>query len=103
MRTMMIVSIPTTGGNRGAQDGSLPGTVQGFLDKAKPEAAYFGLLNGVRTGFFVFDLASPADIPLAGEPFFQAVDANITMLPVMDAADLTKGLGALQGSGLMHA
>jgi hypothetical protein len=92
MRVFMRASIPTETGNRTIKDGSLPKIIDAFMQKAKPETAFFGVDGGERTMFVVFDLASPADVPGLCEPLFQGLDAAIDLQPVMDMADLQKGL-----------
>ena len=98
MRTMMRISIPVTVGNRSIQDGSLPRIIQTTLETLKPEAAYFFPEAGKRTALVVFDLKDPSQIPVVCEPLFMGLDANIELLPVMNAQDLQAGLGQLSKS-----
>jgi hypothetical protein len=58
----------------------------------KPEAQYFCTEGGTRTGYVVFDLADPSDIPAIAEPLFQELNATVEFFPVMNAADLGAGL-----------
>lgn len=43
----------------------------------------------------MFDLKDPSDLPRISEPLFSKMKANIQMFPVMDQADLQKGLQQL--------
>ena len=43
----------------------------------------------------VFDMPDSSDMVPFGEPFFMAVDAEVEVVPVMNAEDLQKGLGKL--------
>jgi hypothetical protein len=95
MRMLLTAQIPVEAGNKAIKDGSLPKVIQDFTARAKPEAIYFGTRHGDRCMFAVFDLASPADIPPLAEPFFNAFNASIEFIPVMDQADLQKGLSGL--------
>ena len=95
MRTFARISIPTEAGNQAIKDGSLPKILGAFMEKTKPESAHFGVDGGERTMFIVFDLASPADVPVIFEPLFQGLGAEVDMQPVMDLADLQKGLASL--------
>jgi hypothetical protein len=95
MRVMLKMQVPVVAGNKAIEDGSLPRLIQEFMEKAKPEAAYFGAFEGKRTMIAVFDLASPAQIPPLAEPFFMGLDATWELTPVMDAADLQTGLSGL--------
>lgn len=92
MRTMLTVLISAESGNRAIKDGSLPKIVETFMERFKPESAYFRALNGKRSMQFVFNLADPSDIPSVAEPFFFGLDAEIEATPVMNADDLRKGL-----------
>jgi hypothetical protein len=97
MRMMMNSNPDTEAGSRAIADGSLAQVMQETLGQLRPEAAYFGPENGVRTAFIVFDLQDPSDLPRISEPFFSKMKANIQMFPVMDRDDLQKGLGQLGG------
>jgi hypothetical protein len=98
MRTLMKVKIDTEAGSRAIQDGSLPQLMQETLGALRPEAAYFGPENGVRTAFIVFDLQDPSQLPSITEPLFSKVKATVEMFPVMDQEDLQKGLQQLSGA-----
>jgi hypothetical protein len=97
VRTMMKMQLDTEAASRAIADGSLPGLMQETFERLRPEAAYFGPENGVRTAFVVFDLEDPSQLPSITEPLFRAMKANIQMFPVMDRDDLQKGLGQLGG------
>jgi hypothetical protein len=92
MRMMLKVSIPTDVGNKAIKDGTLPKTVSDFIEKRKPEAAYFAADRGLRTAYFFFDLADPTDLPSVAEPFFMNLNATIEVAPAMNAEDLRTGL-----------
>ena len=95
MRVFARVNIPVSQGSAAIKNGTLPKVLEGFMARVKPEAAYFGLEAGHRTMFVVFDLKDAADIPAIFEPLFQAFDAEVHWQPVMDQADLQKGLSRL--------
>ncbi len=99
MRTMMKVKLDTEAASRGIQDGSLPQLMTEMLGKLQPEAAYFGPEDGIRTAFIVFDLKDPSDLPPITEPLFRTLKATIEMFPVMNQADLQKGLQQVAASG----
>ena len=98
MRTMMKIQIDTEAGSRAIEDGSLPQLMQQTLGTLRPEAAYFGPEHGIRTAFIVFDLQDPSQLPSLSEPLFSKLNATVEMFPVMDQADLQKGLEQLGGS-----
>ncbi len=92
MRMIMKVSIPVEAGNRGVKDGSLPKTVMGFVEQAKPEASYFTAQDGNRTAFFVFDMKDATMIPSMAEPFFMNLNASIELSPAMNLEDMKAGI-----------
>ena len=63
MRMMMKVQIDTEAGSKALADGSMPQFMQEVMGRLKPEAAYFGPENGVRTAFIIFDLQDPSELP----------------------------------------
>lgn len=95
MRTLMKITVPVTTGNKTIGDGTLPRVIQSTLETLKPEAAYFFADGGKRTAWMVFDLKDASQIPSACEPLFMGLDADIELLPVMNAQDLQSGLAAL--------
>ena len=95
MRMLLTVKMPVDTGNKAIKEGSLQNVIQDFKDRAKPEAIYFGALEGKRSMIAVFDLASPSQIPSLAEPFFTKLDATFELMPVMDADDLKTGLSLL--------
>jgi hypothetical protein len=98
MRMMMKVQIDTEAGSKAIADGSLPQVMQETMSRLKPEAAYFGPENGVRTAFIIFDLQDPSELPSISEPLFSHFHANIQLFPVMNQEDLQKGLQQLGSS-----
>lgn len=95
MRTMVTVMFDAESGNKAIKDGSLPKIVETFIERFKPESAYFRALQGKRSMQFVFNLSDPSDIPSLAEPFFMGLNAEIEATPVMNADDLRKGLQKL--------
>lgn len=92
MRMMLKAQLDTATASKGIQDGSLPKALQEVTEMLKPEAAYFGPDNGVRTCFFVFDMADTSEIPPISEKFYQAANARVEIFPVMNQNDLQRGL-----------
>jgi hypothetical protein len=92
MRMMLKVTIPVEAGNTAIKDGTLPRTLQNTTERLKPEAAYFFAEDGRRTALFFFDMQDVSQIPPIVEPLFMGMNASLTMVPVMNADDLQKGL-----------
>ena len=93
MRTMMKVKIPTAAGNEAIKNGSLPEIIGKSLAALNAEAAYFTSEDGIRTGLFFFDMTDSSDIPSAAEPFYMALDAQISFEPVMNVDEMAAGVG----------
>ncbi len=92
MRVLMTVQIDTEKGNKAIKGNTLPAILKSAFDRVKPEAAYFGSEDGMRTGYLVFDLKEPSDIPSIAEPFFQELGAKVTFAPVMNFEDVQAGM-----------
>jgi hypothetical protein len=92
MRMMLKITVPVEKGNKAFNDGSLGKTIETLMGKLKPEAAYFAPMNGKRCGMMFFDLAEASQIIEVVEPLFSNLDAEVEILPVMNADDLRKGL-----------
>ncbi|MCX5378227.1 DUF3303 family protein [Streptomyces sp. NBC_00091] len=98
MRVMLRAHMDTAATNEGIMTGGLPQAVKKLIDKVKPEAAYFGLHEGVRSCWIVFDLQDSAQMPALTWDLFHDFNAEIEVGPVMTAEDLGKALGALKSS-----
>ncbi|MEV8421672.1 hypothetical protein [Streptomyces niveus] len=92
MRVLLTVQMDTAKANKAITDRTLPATMKSVFDRIKPEAAYFGSQEGMRTAYIVFDLKDASDIPSVAEPFFQDLGAKVTFLPVMNFDDVRTGL-----------
>jgi hypothetical protein len=92
MRVLLTVQMDTEKANKAITDQTLPTTLKSVFDQIKPEAAYFGAMDGMRTGFIVFDLKDASDIPKVAEPFFQNLGAKVSLVPVMNFDDVQSGL-----------
>ncbi|MGA8654389.1 MAG: hypothetical protein WB677_27885 [Xanthobacteraceae bacterium] len=96
MRMMLKFTIPVENGNAAINDGTLGSTAESIIGQLKPEAAYFGPIDGKRGGLIFFDLADPSEIAASVEPFFLSLNAAVELMPVMNADDLRKGLAKVQ-------
>ncbi|MFG2680271.1 hypothetical protein [Streptomyces sp. NPDC048392] len=96
MRVLLKATLDTEKANEAIRSGKLPEVIGRTLDDVKPEAAYFGLLGGRRTALMVFDMQDSSELPPTGEPFFTELNAEIEVVPIMNADDLRKGLSQLR-------
>ena len=92
MRMMLKIKIPTESGNRALKDGSLPKLFESLTHKLKPEASYFIAEDGLRCAMFFFDMQDVSQIPGIAEPLFSGLNAELQLVPAMNADDLRKGL-----------
>ncbi|MER5738789.1 MULTISPECIES: hypothetical protein [unclassified Streptomyces] len=99
MRMLMKVEMNTEVSNDLIRQGAVQGLMQEALGRIRPEAAYFTVENGCRTGYFFFDLAETSDLPAIAEPFFMRLGARIHYSPVMNQEELAKGLSRLSDHG----
>jgi hypothetical protein len=90
MRILLKAELSTEAGNRVVRNGTLGATMKSILDDLKPEAAYFGSENGKRTAYLFVNIQDASEIPGIAEPLFLALDAAITLIPVMIPQDLEK-------------
>ncbi len=95
MRTLLKASMQVDAANKVIREGKLAALMDSTLQQLKPEAAYFGAENGKRTMYIVFDLQDPTQIPVLLEPLFEAFQAEITLIPVMNEKELKAGIGKL--------
>ena len=91
MRVMLKFTVPVEKGNQAYNDGSLGKTVESIMSELKPEAAYFGPIDGKRGGMIFFDLPDASQIVKGIEPLFLKLNAAVELVPVMNADDLRKG------------
>ncbi|MEU3400408.1 hypothetical protein ACFY9C_06610 [Streptomyces filamentosus] len=99
MRMLLKVEMDTAASNEAIREGSIQGLMQEAVGRIRPEAAYFTVENGCRTGYFFFDLAETSDLPAIAEPFFMRLGARIHYSPVMNSDELAKGLAAITTRG----
>ncbi|MFE9632805.1 hypothetical protein [Streptomyces sp. NPDC006463] len=96
MRVMLRAHMDTAATNEGITTGALPQAIKTLMDKVKPEAAYFGLHEGVRSCWIVFDLQDSTVMPALTWDLFHEFNAEIEVGPVMNAQELAKALAEVQ-------
>ncbi len=90
MKMHMKVQLPVETANEMAVKGTMGQTIGSILEYLKPESAYFGEEDGLRTGYLIVDLEDVHKIPWACEPWFLAFNAKISITPLMTIEDLKK-------------
>src|SRR3954471_21534761 len=97
MRMLLKLVFGLEASNNAVWSGVIEEVQQALFERIKPEAAYFAAENGNRTGYFFFDLADTAQIPVIAEPLFQQLGASVSFIPVMNPDELAKGLAEAAG------
>ena len=80
--------------NDAVKDGSLAKLFEKTIRKLNAEASYFVAQDGLRCALIFFDMKDSSELPAIAEPLFTGVNAEIEVIPAMNADDLKKGLGA---------
>jgi hypothetical protein len=93
MRMLMRTYIDANDGSEALKSGALQKAIKTFIETFKPEATYFTVENGTRSGLYVFDMKGSSQMPAIGEPFF-ALGCRVTLFPCMAPEDLSAGLAA---------
>lgn len=96
MRVMAKITMPVESANQSIKDGKIATIIQRAAERWKPEATYYTPIGGKRGMYLVFDLADPSDLPVFTEPFFQELNADVEVVPVMNGEDLQRGLSQLR-------
>src|SRR5258706_588890 len=63
MRMLARVTVEVEKGNEAISSGNMGKVITTFMERAKPEAAYFTSYQCKRTGFFVVDLKDSSQLP----------------------------------------
>ncbi len=92
MRMMLRFTAPVERSNHAIKDGSLKKTLEALMARLKPEAAYFGPLEGKRAAMIFFDMTESSNIVEICEQLYLNLDAEVEFIPVMNADELGKGL-----------
>ena len=88
MRLLFRFSIPVQKGNKAVSDGTLALALKSFVEKVKPEAAYFHLDDGCRAGTIVFEATDQLQMAEINEPLFEKLDASIDIQPAISLEEL---------------
>jgi len=92
MRFLIRAKIPTEAGNKMVRDPNFLKNLEEYMDKVKPEAAYFMPSNGDRLAAFIVNIQSNDQVPSIVEPLFQWMGANVEVITAMNFDELKKGL-----------
>ncbi|TBW38265.1 hypothetical protein EYW49_09995 [Siculibacillus lacustris] len=90
---MLRTHLDAHDGSEAIKSGALQKAIGAFIEKFKPEAAYYTTDNGLRSGLYVFDMKEPSLSVVIAEPFFD-LGCKVTLSPCMTAEDLRAGFEA---------
>ncbi|WP_330330594.1 hypothetical protein OHS33_13195 [Streptomyces sp. NBC_00536] len=96
MRVMLRAHYNIAAANEGIKSGALLKAIDTLLETVQPEASYFGLAEGVRSVWIVFDLQESSQVPALVEDLIMQFEAEVEIAPVMNREDLAKGTAALK-------
>ncbi|MEU8435805.1 hypothetical protein AB0F18_23415 [Streptomyces sp. NPDC029216] len=96
MRVMLRAHLDTAATNEGIKTGALTQAMQKLMERVRPEAAYFGLHEGVRSCWIVFDLQDSAQVPLLTWELFSRFHAEIEVSTVMTGEELSEALSEVR-------
>ena len=92
MRFLIRTRISTEAGNKMVQDPDFMKKLEDYMNKVKPEAAYFLPIDGHRSAAFIVNMENNSQVPAIVEPLFQWMGANVDVIPIMNFDDLKKGI-----------
>jgi hypothetical protein len=98
MRMLLKVQASVEAANAAVSGGKMAEIIQSSIQLIEPEAVYFVVEDGNRTGFMFFNLDDSSQIPVIVEPLFQNLNATVELLPAMNLEELQCGLSQLSGS-----
>ncbi len=91
MRMMLRTQVSAVEGSKAIKSGDMMKAMTAFFEKFKPEAVYFTNYDGMRTGFCVFEMNSPHEMPLIAEPLFD-LGYTVQFAPCMTPDDFGKAM-----------
>ena len=92
MRMMAKVEFGLEKGNEVVSSGAIQDILKRVMDQLKPEAAYFGPVNGSRGCYLVVNMDDSSQLPAFSDPLFQEMHAKVEWFPVMNLDDVQRGL-----------
>lgn len=95
MRFVLRAQIPTEAGNRMMQNPNGMKEIESYMQKIKPEAAYFFEAGGDRTMVFVVNMDRTDQMAAFAEPLFM-IGAKVEFHPVMLLEDLKRAAESMK-------
>ena len=95
MRMMARVEFDLEKGNEVVSSGAIQDIFNRVMEQLRPEAAYFGPVNGNRGAYLIVNMEDSSQLPPFSETLYQEMHAKIEWFPVMTADDVRRGLEQL--------
>jgi hypothetical protein len=95
MRVMVRMRSDTEKSSQAVRSGELAQIIGRFMERTKPEAAYFTIDEGKRTSFFIIDMQKSSEMPPLFEEAFMKLGAEIQVTPVMKLEELREGFSQI--------
>lgn len=95
MRLMLSVELDTETSNPLVASGKIGEVIGQVMEQLKPEASYFCAHGGGRAIILVVEVPDSSYLVTVSEPFWQQLNASVTVTPCMNLEELQAGLGRL--------
>ncbi len=95
MRFMLVVRMSTEQASLAVREGRIGDALQRTMERLRPEAAYFGPIEGKRGGFVVINMEEGSDVVTKLERLWPELGATIELFPVATPDELRAGLRSL--------
>jgi hypothetical protein len=90
MRFLLRIKLPNEYGNSMIKNPQFLEKLNQMLEELKPEATYFGPVDGVRGMYLIVNLKDESELVRVTEPFFLGLHAEIEPVLLMVQDDLRK-------------
>ena len=90
MRFLITAKFPNDHGNKVTADPQFGEKIQRLIADMKPEAVYFGPVEGKRAFRIFVNFDDPSLIPAYAEPLFRWLHADVEISPVFNLEDMKK-------------
>jgi hypothetical protein len=89
MHFIIRATIPVSAGNKLVRT-NLQDTMDKLLGDVRPDAVYFAIEKGQRTLYLIASAEKGAEMIRLAEPLWLSLEADVDVIPAMDAADFAE-------------
>ena len=98
MKLLYEIKIPTEVGNKKLRDGKMLENIARITESVKPVATYFGITGGKRGIYMIVDVSGPEKIPEIAELYWQNLEAEISVFPILDEEEFKNSAPGIERS-----